>query len=91
MSAVWSDSPTGVPNRSPIATIARRLTCSGGHGYAEVHCITSTSLPASWNSRDRALDVLDPRHPGGDQDRLAGGARSRSSSGGFVTSPDATL
>ena len=47
-------------------------TCSGGAGYEEVHWRTRSSpAPPSLEHRERALDVLEPGHPGREQYRLA--------------------
>ena len=72
MSGVWSESPYGRSNRSPIATIARRFTCSGAarvrRRALEDEELARTAVP---QHRERALDVLEPGHPGREEHRLA--------------------
>ena len=88
--SVWSDQPTGTPERSRMVTIARRLACSIGRRVARdaVHAAAARARrPASPPRRPPR-----PRCPSRSSRSPAGRAGATSvSSGWLVSSPEPSL
>src|SRR5258706_348650 len=86
----WSESPTGQPYRSRSSEITFRPTFSGGHGYDDVHWRTATLLPAPFRSATAPSTSSSGLIP---VERRTGreSAASRSRSGRFPVSPEATF
>jgi hypothetical protein len=85
---VASGEVTNPPLLARIVAIARRLTRSGGHGYADVHCMRTTGeglRAATASAMSSSPDIPVESRTGLPVSAI------RASSGGFVTSPEATL